>query len=267
MFQPHSLFIGAFALYLAAFAASLGALFSNRAGWQTKSRRAGWLGAAFHGAGVIWLAATSSHFPVAHPSETYAFLSLIIILFHLAISLRYSVSVLSLFTLPLVAFLMLAAHLAAGGEAAALRLTGYWLSLHVVLTFISYGAFALAFASAVGYLVQDRQLKSHHPGKLFRWMPPLGVLDEINTRALVFGFLLLTLGLLSGFFWAKVSGGRFWIDDPKVGWASVIWFLYAALLSARITQKLRGRKVALGSIVGFAIVIISFIGIGHSVLK
>jgi len=167
----------------------------------------------------------------------------------------------------LVQFLMLAAHLATVGEESRHILTSYWLSLHVVLTFLSYGAFALAFVTGLGYLVQDHELKSHRLGKLFRWMPSLGVLDEINTRTLVFGFVLLTLGLLAGFFWARVSQALFWIKDPKVAWALLIWLLYAILLVLRMGARVRGRKVALCSIFGFALIVISFIGISHTLIR
>lgn len=145
-------------------------------------------------------------------------------------------------------------------------LTGTWLALHVVLTLVSYGAFALAFISGIAYLVQDRQIKSHHPGKLFRKMPSLEILDKANTRSLFFGFMLLTLGLLAGFIWAHAVGRTFWIEDPKVAWASFIWVLYAFLLSMRVTARMRGRKVALISVFGFALVLISFIGINHTLV-
>jgi len=267
MFEPHSFFIVAFAIYFLAFFFQIAALLRNKIKWQVRSRQGVWLGFAFHLVGMIQSVFQSGHFLLTHPSETYAFLSFLIILFHLGISLRYRVMLLALFTLPLVLFLMLAAHLATAEGGGAQMLSGYWLSLHVSLTLIAYGAFALACVSGLGYLIQDKQLKSHHPGKVFRWMPPLAALDEINTRALVFGFLMLTLGLLSGSFWAHSSGNAFWVEDPKVACAVLIWFLYAVLMSLRLSARLRGRKVALGSVFGFALVIVSFIGISHTIVQ
>ena len=157
MLASHTLFIFAFVFYFASFVLHLLALLKNRQEWQTNARRGVWIGFLIHFAGVLKLAWESGSFLLNHPSETYAFLSFMIVLFYLLISLRYRVTLLALFTLPLVQFLMLASHLATEGGASRDLLMGYWLNLHVVLTLIAYGAFALACVSGLGYLIQDRQ--------------------------------------------------------------------------------------------------------------
>lgn len=267
MFEPHFFYILAFVFYSVAFGVHFFGLILNRSGLEVIAIRGIWAGFIFHLAGLALNVFGAKPFMLYDPSEAYAFLSFMIILFQLGISHKYRVSLLALFSLPLVLLMMLASHLASGGEEGRDLLTGYWLSLHVILTFIAYSAFAVAFVTGLGYLVQDRQLKSHHPGKLFRWMPPLGTLDEVNTRTLVLGFMLLTLGLLSGFFWAQVTGETFWLKDPKVIVAVITWILYAMLMFLRVTSRLRGRKVAIGSVFGFTLVLISFVGISHTVVQ
>jgi len=267
MFEPHTFFMVAFGIYFFAFFLQMAALLRNKIKWQLRSRQGVWLGFAFHLVGIVQAVFQSGHFLLADPSDAYAFLSFLIILFHLGIALRYRVTPLALFTIPMVLFLMLAAHLATAEGGGTQMVSGYWLSLHVFLTFIAYGAFALACVSGLGYLIQDKQLKSHRPGKVFRWMPTLATMDTINTRALVFGFLMLTLGLLSGSFWGNSSGNAFWVEDPKVACAALIWLLYAVLMSLRLSTRLRGRKVALGSVACFALVIVSFIGVSHNLIQ
>lgn len=265
--ESHTFFIIAFGFYFATFVWHLASLFFNRITWQASSVKGIYLGFAVHAIGLI-LAFYEAGFSILEdPSQAYAFFSFLIVLFYLFFSFRYRINFLALFMLPLVLFLMIASHLATSGEESRELLIGYWLNLHVVLTFIAYSAFASAFVTGIGYLIQDKQIKSHHPGKVYRWIPSLGVLDEINTRSLVFGLFLLTLGLLSGFFWAKSSGGVFWIQDPKVICALAIWVLYAFLIFLRLTSRVRGKKVAYVSIFGFVLVIVSFIGVTHTVVQ
>jgi len=49
------------------------------------------------------------------------------------------------------------------------------------------------------------------------------------------GFVLLTLGLISGAVWANEAWGTWWSWDPKESWAVSSWVLYAAYLHMRIS--------------------------------
>ena len=73
-----------------------------------------------------------------------------------------------------------------------------WLGLHVVLALLGYAALTLTFCAGVMYLMQERQLKSKRPGTLYHRLPSLMLLDEVNARALVLGFPLLTQGIITG---------------------------------------------------------------------
>ena len=60
---------------------------------------------------------------------------------------------------------------------AASPLISQWIvSLHVLATVGSFALFALAGACAGLYILQNRQLKAHHGGGLFRKLPPLATL-------------------------------------------------------------------------------------------
>ncbi len=265
--HAHTFFIISFGIYFAVFVWHLVALLLNRVAWQDRALKGIYLGFGFHLVGLILGLFQSPSFFLKDSSQTYALLSFLIVLSHLLLSLRYRVHFLALFTLPLVLFLMLASHLAVSSDNSRELLIGYWLKLHVILTFVAYSAFASACIAGLGYLIQDKQLKSHHPGKVFRWIPSLDVLDEINTRSLIVGFLFLTLGLLSGFFWAKSSGGSFWLRDPKVLSALAIWVLYFVLMWLRVTSRVRGKKIAVVSVFGFVLVIISLLGVSHTAVQ
>src|SRR6266496_3262907 len=108
------------------------------------------------------------------------------------------------------------------------------------------GAFTLACIAGVMYLVQERQLKTHQLHSIFYHLPPLADLFAVITRLLWLGFVLYTVGLVSGFF----------VGHPlpyiQVVCAAGVWVLYALILQGRHLQRLAPKHVAALSIVGFS---------------
>ena len=114
---------------------------------------------------------------------------------------------------------------------------------------------------AVMYLLQERQLKIKSPGLLYRWLPSLEKLEEINHKAITIGFAFLTFGIIIGFFWARSVPVLDWSWGKKETWSIITWLVYAILLHIRLTSTLRGRKVAYLCILGFGFMLFTFIGI------
>ena len=77
----------------------------------------------------------------------------------------------------------------------------------------------------------------------------------------VVGFSMLTLGLITGLVYAKTFWGRFWSWDPKEVWSAITWIFYAVLLHERITVGWRGRKSAIMAIIGFGVLLFTFLGV------
>ena len=116
----------------------------------------------------------------------------------------------------------------------------------------------LVFYAAV-YLT--RQLPEHTKNKLLTLFPASDVLDELNYQLIVFGFLFLSIGIISGAVWANSAWGRYWGWDPKETWSLITWFVYATLLHAKMMRGWQGRRIAFLSIVGFAAVIFTYFGV------
>jgi cytochrome c-type biogenesis protein CcsB len=87
------------------------------------------------------------------------------------------------------------------------------------------------------------------------------MLDNIGYVCIVVGFTMLTLGLITGFVYAKAVWGRFWSWDPKEVWAGITWLFYAVLLHERLTVGWRGRRSAIMAIIGFGVLIFTFLGV------
>jgi ABC-type transport system involved in cytochrome c biogenesis permease subunit len=66
------------------------------------------------------------------------------------------------------------------------------------------------------------------------------LLDTIGYVCILAGFTLMTIGLITGFVYAKTIWGKFWSADPKEIWSIITWLLYAALLHGRLMIGWRG---------------------------
>lgn len=144
----------------------------------------------------------------------------------------------------------------------ALTETGYspWLPIHLGLLFAGIGGFALSSVVGVAFLWVRRQLKAKNFAGLAR-LPSLEVLDRIQFRAMLFGFIFLTLGIGAGGAWAAASLEETFVVDPKVWFTLLIWAWYGAALQVRLVAGRRGRWTALFSIVGFAGLLFSLAGL------
>ena len=132
---------------------------------------------------------------------------------------------------------------------------------HTLCSLLSYGAFLAAFVAALLFLIQERQLKRKQMGVLFHRLPPLEVLERVNFIAIGIGFGLLSLGLVFGLFGAKSLLGRWWSGDPKEYLTVALWGSYLALWLVRLRATLRGRRIAILSILGFSLVLFTFLGV------
>ena len=232
---------------------------------EVLSRWAGFtvlLGFVFHTFALFTRFIEAGYLPVTNLHESLSFFAWMIVGVLLLTSVKYRVKVLGAFLTPIALILMLFG-LALPKEIIPLApvLRSFWHPFHVFFAFLGNAMFALAFCCGVMYLAQEHQLKSKKIGAIGRRLPSLKVLDDMNYQALTLGFPLLTLGIITGAIWAEYAWGRYWGWDPKETWSLITWFLYAALLHQRLAIGWRGRKAAIMAIVGFAVVLFTFLGV------
>jgi cytochrome c-type biogenesis protein CcsB len=137
-----------------------------------------------------------------------------------------------------------------------------WLIAHVLTCFFGYAAFGLAFGLSVMYLLKKRE----QPGGsnvFIRIIPESSILDDMSYQMVVIGFLLLTLGIITGSVWAHSAWGSYWSWDPKETWSLITWLVYAALLHSRMVRGWKGNKLALLSIIGFSCVLFTYFGVNY----
>jgi len=255
---------GGLIFYLLAAAFAFWALRSgDRRGLQT-ARFGALLGAIDHTAYLVLLGVKTGHFPITGALEAYVFLSTAIIFIALLLDLTKRWSVLVVSTLPLaVVTTLLALALTLVPESAASPTppgAGIWISLHVSTALGSYGAFAIAFVSAILYLVAQRQLKDHTAASMLGMIPSLETVARINRRSIAAGVALLAGGLVVGYLQARhVYGlGPEWRNDPKIYLTTITLAAYLAILILSGRPTFKGRRTALASVCGFFLVMATF---------
>jgi len=189
--------------------------------------------------------------------SSYAFLVTLAFFF---VYLRYRITSLGLFMLPLVFVLTLIGTFHAERTLDSSSLRSGWLLVHISSTILGYTGFFLTFVAALMYLLQERQLKSKKPRGVYYRLPSLEVCDELYYRSLLFGFPLMTLGMLMGFIAALRTWRGPWGLDPKILASLVTWLIYLVLFSTRVSGGWRGRRAAYVAIFGFATMMVTFLG-------
>ena len=227
--------------------------------WSRNSIQAGFV---FHLLAFLWRCGQAQTLAVTTLHESLSFFALLLALAFLLVSHKKPVPTLGTFTSPLLTIFTLWAlvtpHIITPQPPI---LKSFWLPLHVLLSFAGNAFLALGCGAAVMYLLQEHLIKKKKIKGIFRKLPALQRLDELNYLCLRLGFPLLTLGIISGSVWASFAWGAHWSWDPKETWSLITWLLFAALLHGRMNSGWRGRKASLLTIIGFAAIMFTFLGV------
>ena len=194
--------------------------------------------------------------PVAGIHFAMSVASLLAAVVYLIARTRFRIDVFGAFVAPLALTFLLASRFVAAGGNDVPRLRSAILPFHVAANLLGVALFALAFAAAVGYLVQERHLKRKRLEGIFQRLPPLDALDRAEHRFLVAGFPLLTIGILTGSLWAREveAGGTAEILRAVFGYVS--WGVFGLVLLLRAAAGWRGRRAAYGTVAGFCFAIL-----------
>ncbi len=263
MYQLYIVFFGlALVGYLAAALLYAGstAVRSRQAGeWAT---RVLFVAGTAHGLAVALRWVELGHPPFVNLFESLSFYSWLIVVAYLVQERLYGYRVIGAFVTPL-AFIAIGVAAMLPKETQPLDhvLRSAWLPIHVVISFAAYTVFTLAFAVAVVYLLQERELKAKKPHALFYRLPPLESVERIVYNVGGVGFPFMTLAIATGSIWAQQAFGSYWSWDPKQTMSLVTWLIFAAFLHFRYVNGWRGKRAAWFVVVGFASVVFTFLGV------
>jgi ABC-type transport system involved in cytochrome c biogenesis permease subunit len=120
-----------------------------------------------------------------------------------------------------------------------------WFELHVLLSFLSYALFAIGAVFGIIALSRDE-----HSAEISQY------------RSLLLGYVLFSLAMVFGGIWASLAWGSYWLWTPKELWTTIVWFFYTLYLHARLVRRWAGPTVVWLGILGFGIVLFTYVGVG-----
>ncbi len=206
------------------------------------------------------------HAPFSNLYESLIFFVWTIIMLYLLLEWRTKNRTLGAFVVPL-AFLAMAyasysPNISNQIQPLIPALQSNWLVSHVVTCFLGYAAFGISFSMSIMYLSKKLAIESgrHTFQKL---IPQKSILEELNYQMVVIGFLMLTLGIITGSVWAHSAWGSYWSWDPKETWSLITWLVYASVIHSRMVRGWKGKRIAILCIIGFCCVIFTYFGVNY----
>lgn len=132
------------------------------------------------------------------------------------------------------------------------------IGLHVVISLLAYSIFTIAAMQALLLAYQDRRLRNHHPGGFIHGLPPLQTMEVLLFELISAGFLLLTLGIVTGFFFLE----NFWAQHlaHKTFFSMIAWLVFAILLWGRVKLGWRGTSAIRWTLSGFTLLALAYWG-------
>jgi ABC-type transport system involved in cytochrome c biogenesis permease subunit len=212
------------------------------------------------------------HLPLGGATSAISTFVLLLAVAYLCIEVTTDERAMGAFILPLLAALQAIPAFRPGLEERAAVLQGPLFGLHVSSLLFAYASFALACMIGVTYVLLFKEIKAKHLGFFYARLPSLQVLDTMNQRAIIFGWVFLTIGLVVGAIWALQARvyapgdprvQNMSLQDPKIFVALVCWAVYSFELFAARRIGWGGRRAAYLSALGFAIVLLNFVPISY----
>jgi ABC-type transport system involved in cytochrome c biogenesis permease subunit len=213
------------------------------------------------------------HVPVAGATSAISTFVWLLALSYLYIEMTTDERAMGVFILPLLVALQTIPALRPGIEDRAAVLQGPLFGVHVSSLLFAYASFALACVIGITYVLLFKEIKAKHLGFFYARLPSLQVLDRMNHRAIVIGWVFLTIGIIVGAIWAAQARGGYSsgdprvqamsLQDPKIFVALLCWMVYSFELFAARRIGWGGRRAAYLSAIGFVIVLLNFVPISY----
>ena len=224
------------------------------------------------GIGLRWFESHQQgigYVPLSNMYESLVFFALCIALLYIYIELSQKTQHFGIYIVPFAFLVMAYGSFSAefGKEIRPLlpALQSNWLVAHVITCFIGYAAFAVSCGMAIFYLIKkgrgSASTSNDNKEAISGSLSILRTIDIINYKMIVFGFIWLTAGIVTGAVWANSAWGTYWSWDPKETWSLITWFVYALALHARYTRGWDGFRMSVVSLVGFVSVIFTYYGV------
>jgi ABC-type uncharacterized transport system permease subunit len=218
-----------------------------------------------HLAALATYSLRAGHLPLANLWEFLLTLAWLVAGLHLLASIRWKIHATGLI-LPPLAFVMTVAamvRIPAASDAAEPMLQKVDILLfHTTLATLGMAMFFVAAAMSLLYVIQERAIKTKKKLKLLDRLPPLDRADRAGLEAMIWGFPLFTLGIVTGMALSAAEYHRVLLFQAKQVFPLIAWAIFGAVLLARLARGFRGRRAAYLTMTGFVLGLLTIVGIG-----
>jgi len=240
-------------LYAASLPTTFVAKRRSRADLERLSRTMLFAGFALHSLLLGLRAFQTGYAPMMGRYETVIFFGWSLALLNLVLIGRYGFRRTEFLTVPVI---VLAMGFAALSDSRVLPLPpilkSIWFEVHVVTSFFAYALFTLAAAAGVLWLWQNRRDQQAAPA----------LLGDVIYRATLWGFVFFSLSMVLGAIWGYLAWGSYWRWEAKSAASLLLWFFFAGVLHSRYSRAWRGRPAAVLAVIGFGVVLFTYLGVG-----
>ena len=247
-----------FFIAFAAYAVSVILEFSGTAFRKKRLLRAAWItfiaAFALHSVFLVARGVAAKRLPLSNQFEFANGFAWGVALFTVAVCTRLKTDWLKVAAMPAALLIMTYAAL----QPMEIRdlmpaLRSAWFGVHIGSAVLAYAAFVIAGCVGARYLILSKKAGDDQKA--------LEQMDFLSYRLVSFGFLFLTVVILSGAIWAEQAWSAFWTWDPKEVWALICWILYAVYLHLRLRGKKKGRQMAWYLVIAVFVVFFTFAGV------
>lgn len=218
-----------------------------------------WTGFVCHTIVIAMNYVEAGYVPVQNIHETFSAFAWAVAGVFLALQIRFNLMVLGALVAPVAALCTVIASILSKPQIQVTPLfENLWRTSHIGAIILGNAAFAIAFLVSILYLIQERAIKSKKRGFFFRRLPSLKLLDSMGYSCLIVGFPVLTFGVIAGAVYSQMVRGRVWSWDPRVIFGVIAWLVYAVLLHERLAVGWQGRRAAIMTMAGFAVLLFTF---------
>lgn len=132
------------------------------------------------------------------------------------------------------------------------------MSTHILSSIIAFSLLTIAAFQALLLTVQNKQLKSHNPGRFMLAFPPLQAMESLLFKMISTGLLLLSISLLSGFIFIEDLFAQHLVHKTIL--SIVAWIIFSSLLIGRERYGWRGKTAIRWTLYGFLALLLAYFG-------
>ncbi len=233
-----------------------------RGGEVRAATKAGVRGLVFAGL-AMHAAALYGHLPAGGAwnlalTAAFSFVAWVVVALYVLAALARPAEGLGILVLPAAALTVLAEWL--WPRQIPLPFTTAWQAAHIVVSLLAYSLLTLAAVQSLLLLIQEEKLRHKHPGGFIRALPPIETMEVLLFQLIGLGFLLLTLTLVSGVFFAEAVFGQPFRFTHHMVLSVLAWLVYGVLLFGRWRLGWRGRPAIRWTLAGFALLALAYFG-------